>query len=132
MLRAICDLSAIGQESYEDAQMKMLLLIAAASLFAFVEMGEASASITCPRTEGYVQGPFAGTQSAARRLFSTYRSNIGRSPKRSDEFIVRVDDAGDHWEVCESRALPGGRGGTVNICMGLGMSIDKCTGAVRG
>ena len=30
MLRAICDLSAIGQESYEDAQMKMLLLIAAA------------------------------------------------------------------------------------------------------
>jgi len=61
-----------------------MLMIAAASVLASADVAQAGASNSCPRTEGYIQGPFAGTRSAARRLFYAYRSNMGRAPKKPD------------------------------------------------
>ena len=87
---------------------------------------------TCPHSDGYLQGPFIPNDAAARRVFLAYRASIEPHHSRDHRTKVIVEDEGQHWSVYESIPV---RATNIKVIVvmgggGLGMTLDKCSGAV--
>lgn len=83
------------------------------------------AELTCPKTPGFVAGPFVPTEEAAREIYKIIAAKI--APRSVEKFpLVVIKDEGDHWWAIQAALQPSeGHGGGQ-----LYMQIDKCTGAI--
>ena len=99
--------------------------LAAVLLVATLTGSKAETLVTCPKTPGFVAGPFVPTEEAAREIYKIMVATI--APRSVEEYpLVVVKDEGDHWWATQAAMQPsGGRGGGQ-----LYMQIDKCTGAI--
>jgi hypothetical protein len=81
--------------------------------------------LNCPKTAGFINGPFVPTESVAREIYKVMLPSL--APLNVEKYpSIIVKDEGDHWWVSQeaSRPEPGYGGGQ------LYMNIDKCTGAI--
>jgi hypothetical protein len=81
--------------------------------------------VTCPKTAGFIAGPFVPTEDAAREIYKIMVGTI--APRSVEEFpLIVVKDRGDYWWASQASPQPAeGFGGGQ-----LYMRIDKCTGAI--
>lgn len=87
------------------------------------------AGLHCPEA-GAIPGPFVATETTARAIFSAIRESVGFGRGRKEERII-VTDRGGHWNVYSVLRVRGADGRYTDLQGGgLGMEIDKCTGAV--
>jgi len=107
--------------------LRFSLLLACAVLLSPI----AGWTATCPHTGGYIDGPFVPTEMAARRIYLAVRDAIAPD-QRSMNLQVKVDDGGDYWSVYAIRRVreESGRIVVLQGGGGLGLEINKCTGAV--
>jgi hypothetical protein len=101
--------------------------LALASFLLIAIQAEASSEtmVSCPKTAGFVGGPFVPTEDVAREIYKIMASTI--APRSTEEFpVIIIRDQGDHWFASQDRVQPteGFGGGQ------LYMRIDKCTGAI--
>ena len=97
------------------------------------ESGVQSAAPTCQHTDGYIQGPFIPTKAAARRVYLAYRGSLEQRHRTRHRTVVIVADEGDSWSVYESILMRAPDGNLTEMMGGggLGMTLEKCSGAVR-
>ncbi len=118
-------------------------ILAMISIASGAEADPTKPAPACPKEDGRVEGPYVPTKEAAAKIYLV----VGQAmfPKlfpqlRKKYPIVRVEDEGDKWSVGQSSPPPkkwqyiDKQGNQVIIVSAgggmLGMSIDKCTGAI--
>jgi hypothetical protein len=99
--------------------------LAAILLIAMQTESRSEAIVSCPKTAGFIGGPFVPTEDVAREI---YRIMVGAiAPRSIEEYpLIVIKDQGDSWWASQERLQPtDGFGGGQ-----LYMYIDKCTGAI--
>ena len=86
----------------------------------------------CPRLGGYLDGPFVPTAEVAREIYVAVRNAIAPSYRSAKHAPVVAEDKGDHWEVSQRIPVRNESGKLVDVMgeAGIGLDIDKCTGAI--
>jgi hypothetical protein len=100
-------------------------VLAAVLLIAMQADSRAETTVSCPKTAGFIGGPFVPTEDVAREIYKVMVSTV--APRSTEEFpVIVIEDQGDHWLASQDRLQPteGFGGGQ------LYMRIDKCTGAI--
>lgn len=107
---------------------RRLLLLLALGVLLSPTAGRAA---TRPHIDGYIDGPFVPTEGAARRIYLAARDAIAPG-QRSMNLQVKINDEGDHWSVYAIRRVRQQDHGLVVVQGGggLGLQINKCSGAV--
>lgn len=95
-------------------------------LLAMQAVSRSETTIACPKTKGFIGGPFVPTEDMAREIFKVM---VGRFASFNVEQypVIVVEDGGDHWWATQRDVEPiAGRYGGGQLYM----NIDKCTGAI--
>jgi hypothetical protein len=86
----------------------------------------------CPHLGGYIDGPFVPTAAAARGIYIAIRNAIAPSYRSAKHATIIAEDKIDHWEVYQRINVKNRSGQLVPLMggAGLGLYINKCTGAI--
>jgi hypothetical protein len=113
----------------------MLTVMLSGSHAAFASSADSSPNripLTCPKSGGYISGPFAGTKATAEKIFLAIRGEVAPQYKGSNSSSVRADDKGDYWSVYQIKLMRTDRKSPpIAMANGLSLEIDKCSGAVK-
>jgi|SRR5688572_24256452 len=94
-------------------------------LIAMQTESRSQAIANCPKTAGFIGGPFVPTEDVAREIYKIMANTI--APRSIEEYpVIVIVDEGDHWWASQAGLQPkeGFGGGQ------LYMRIDKCSGAI--